>query len=65
MLAAGEKKVLLPLPPPPPPLPFTSFFLYATISDCFNNFPFCLPETIFNCTAEVWLFTCFDTSTGS
>ena len=28
-------------PPPPPPLPFTPFCLCATISDCFNIFPFC------------------------
>ena len=60
-LQLARKKI----PPPTPPLPFTPFCLCATISQCFNSFPFCLPETIFNCAAEVWLFTCYDTSTGS
>ena len=58
-LQLASKKIL-----PPPAPPFTSFCLCATISECFNIFPFCLPETIFNFTAEVWLFTSFDTSTG-
>ena len=58
-LQLARKKIL------PPPLPFTPFCLCATISECFNIFSFYLTETIFNCTAGVWLFNCFDTSTGS
>ena len=50
-LQLARKKIL-----PPPAPPFTSFCLCATISECFNIFPFCLPETILNFTAKAFHF---------